>query len=267
MPTEAVRVVEVATSRFRLVGDPALVELSRAYVYPLPPADSSGDAPEVRLSASARGVGAEGPFGAIEAASADELLERLDYELTRHAMESLEGVTALHAGCVGIKDGRPLLLLGVHTSGKSTMAAALARLGLPLWCDDITLVRRAPFGVRPLPRVIRVRADSARLLGVSLGTELTHRVPPEPWREGWAGPVAAVEVKFQRGNAPVMSRLSAPESTTTLLKSVFGFRDAMAERLGVMAELEHSAPMYRFTHGLEPMEAARRLVAELEAVS
>lgn len=267
MSTEAERIVEVATSRFRLVGGEALVEQSRAYVYPLPPETSSGELREVRLRTTERGAAAEGPFGTIEARTADELLERVDYELTTHALASLDGVTALHAGCVGMKDGRPMLLLGVHASGKSTMAAALARLGLPLWCDDITLVRRAPFGVRPLSRVIRVRPDSARLLGVELGTNLTHRIPPALWRDGWAGPVAAVETRFLRGNAPVMSRLSAPESTTTLLKSVFGFRDAMAERLGVMAEFERAVPLFRFTHGLEPVEAARRLLSELEAVS
>ena len=46
-----------------------------------------------------------------------------------------------------------------------------------------------------------------------------------------------------------------------------GFREAMAERLGVMAELERSTPLFRFTHGLEPVEAARRLLFELEAAS
>lgn len=262
--SEAERVVEVASSRFRLVGDEALVEASRQFVYPLPAGE--GAAPtDVRLSASDSRVRAEGPFGVIEAGSAEELLERLDYELTTLALARLEGAAALHAGCVGLPGGGSLLILGVHLSGKSTMASALSKLGLPLYCDDITLARTAPFGVRPLPRVIRVRADSARLLGVEGESALVHRVAPAEWREGWAVPKAAVEVRFRPGTSPVLTRLSAPESTTLLLGSVFGFRDAMPERLAVMAALEGTVPQFRLTHGLAPVESAKWLLEQLEA--
>lgn len=42
----------------------------------------------------------------------------------------------LHAAAIGMPDGGLAVLLGDTMAGKSTLAVALAALGLPLWCDD-----------------------------------------------------------------------------------------------------------------------------------
>ena len=48
----------------------------------------------------------------------------------------LRGVTALHAGTI-VVDGRAIVLVGDAGAGKSTTAAAFARLGYPILAEDI----------------------------------------------------------------------------------------------------------------------------------
>lgn len=63
----------------------------------------------------------------------------------------------LHAAAVGMPDGGLTVLLGDTMAGKSTLAVALAALGLPLWCDDRLPLSRSgegfALGLRPKLRL------------------------------------------------------------------------------------------------------------------
>jgi hypothetical protein len=77
----------------------------------------------------------------------------------------LRGVVCLHASAIEV-DGRAIVLQGPAGAGKSTTAAAFARLGLPVLSDDIVAVgeRREGFMVRPGNPRLRLWPDSVRAL-------------------------------------------------------------------------------------------------------
>lgn len=67
----------------------------------------------------------------------------------------LQGIVCLHASAVAV-DGRAIALVGVSGAGKSTTAAAFARLGYPVLTDDVLALTDciSHFLVRPAyPRV------------------------------------------------------------------------------------------------------------------
>jgi hypothetical protein len=77
----------------------------------------------------------------------------------------LRGVVCLHASAIAV-DGRAIVLQGPAGAGKSTTAAAFARLGLPVLSDDIVAIeeRRGAFVVQPGHPRLRLWPDSVRAL-------------------------------------------------------------------------------------------------------
>jgi hypothetical protein len=77
----------------------------------------------------------------------------------------LRGVTCLHASVVAIGD-RAVAIAGRKESGKSTLAAALARNGIAVLADDIAVLaeREARFVVQPGYRRLRLKPSSIRAL-------------------------------------------------------------------------------------------------------
>ncbi|MCC6334269.1 MAG: hypothetical protein IT380_09815 [Myxococcales bacterium] len=256
------RVVQVGASAFRLEGDRALVELSRDFVYPLE-VQAPGPAQPVRLARVEGRFRAAASAFTVEARTEEELLEQLDYRLTCEALAQDEAHAALHAACVRVGAG-PVLLLGAHLSGKSTVAAALGRLGAQTWSDDITLLRGEPVGVRPLSRAIRVRRDAARLLGIGAGGP-THRVSPASPPAGWHLPVACVRVKYCAGAETEWIRPASTDAMVALMESTFGFAAAPPQKLPHLVALISHVPVFTFTYDAAPLEGARRLLELLEA--
>jgi hypothetical protein len=77
----------------------------------------------------------------------------------------LRGAVCLHASAVNIAD-RAIIFLGSEGAGKSTTAAAFARQGFPVLCDDIVALieREQQFHVLPAYRRINLWPDSVKLL-------------------------------------------------------------------------------------------------------
>jgi hypothetical protein len=78
----------------------------------------------------------------------------------------LRGVTCLHASAVVVGD-RAIALVGPASAGKSTTAAAFARLGHSIVSDDIVALSEPPGGLlRVLPAYpqLRLRPDSVAVL-------------------------------------------------------------------------------------------------------
>ncbi len=257
------RSVQIASARFHLTGDPSLLEAARRFIYPLPVEPLPSDEP-VRLLRTESGARAETSFGTFEAPSDEELLERLDYELTCQALARETGeVTALHAACLAHASGA-LLVCGPHLSGKSTLGVALSRLGFRLLSDDLTLVRSRPVGVRPLSRVVRVRPDVAPMVGGDPGVGGTHRLVPAEPGPAWFVPSACVVVKFFQGSAPRMTRPGTHEALVSLVRSTFGFSARASDCLDDLAALAASAPVHQLEYGGSPAEGARFVAEQLE---
>jgi hypothetical protein len=77
----------------------------------------------------------------------------------------LRGALALHASAVEV-GGRAIALVGPHGAGKSTVAAALARLGHAVVTDDVLRLRRvdSEWLAEPFAGVLRLWPESARLV-------------------------------------------------------------------------------------------------------
>jgi hypothetical protein len=75
------------------------------------------------------------------------------------------GATCLHASAVAI-GSRAIALVGAAGTGKSTTAAALARLGLSVLCDDVLALRRRgeKFFVEPAYPRLRLWSEAVTML-------------------------------------------------------------------------------------------------------
>jgi len=77
----------------------------------------------------------------------------------------LRGVTCLHASAVAIND-RAVAFVGDEGAGKSTTAAAFARLGYPVISDDVVAIveREGAFHVLPAYPYLSLWPDSVKML-------------------------------------------------------------------------------------------------------
>jgi len=104
-------------------------------------------------------------FGTSRSAlTLDDLLVYLQGPILGFVLR-LRGVTCLHASAASF-DGRAFGIIGAGGMGKSTSAAILARMGLPVLTDDVLALvdRGRAFDVQPgLPRVL-LWSESVRAL-------------------------------------------------------------------------------------------------------
>ncbi len=108
----------------------------------------------------------------------------------------------LHAGGANV-DGRAILLSGHGGSGKSTVTAAMAMLGLPVFGDDVVLVEPETGVVSPVRRLLKVMEGPRATLGIPRqGTPLDELWPeaiylrPSDLGSTWAEPAAVRLVAF-----------------------------------------------------------------------
>jgi hypothetical protein len=143
-------------------------------------------------------------------------------------------LTALHGGAFSI-DGGAWLLPGISMLGKSTLLAALADAGVPVVCEDVTVIRDER--VLAGPRIIDLRPDAARALGVpgvKARGETRHRMMLPPI----AAECALAGVVYLTGNddgAGGVRRLTPGEALGALaaLQSADGVIAAAGSQLGL----------------------------------
>lgn len=160
------------------------------------------------------------------------------------------GRVCLHAAAVA-REGRAALLLGPKGSGKSTIAAALARRGWTTISDDwVPLIEDGP-EVRAVPTFprLRLRPDAAAVVGG--GAELHRTAPTWPKLSldlPTAGldfashplPVAAVVTGRESEDAgpPDVEELGPGATLALLLESRYPSRDSPSRPGPVRAEVE-----------------------------
>lgn len=89
----------------------------------------------------------------------------------------LRGGLCLHASAVAI-DGLAVGLVGSSGAGKSTTAAAFARLGFPVLCDDVLALRETTSGTLAVPAYPRVRLWPESAAGLFGSADLLPRMTP-----------------------------------------------------------------------------------------
>lgn len=184
---------------------------------------------------------------------------------------------ALHAGCLA-RDGHAVLLAGTTGAGKSTLALALARLGLDYLSDDLVFLSRRRDG---FVQVI----GFADAVGVTAGTvdlirELAAAASSDP-EPGFHKHLIRVEDVFQtrlietsQPRVLVFPQVSdADESSLTplepgeawlrLVPDVLLTDEASSQaHVSTIARLTEGVSCYRLQTGRD-LQAAARLVSEL----
>lgn len=166
--------------------------------------------------------------GAERFETLSELLGELEPTILAGLLAGEPDATHLHAAGAVAADGA-LLALGRSGAGKSNLALAWARAGLPLLGDDAVLMD--PDGrVRAVPRLMKIEQTRLSELGVepesTVAYDPTH---PEVWidaaeRSPWAGmpaiPRVIAGVRFDGEEGVRSRRLEPTEGLTLLLGSV-----------------------------------------------
>lgn len=182
----------------------------------------------------------------------------------------LRGVTCLHASAIAI-DEKVLVLLGPAGAGKSTTAAALARLGCPVLSEDVAALcdQGGAYLVQPGYPLIRLWPDSVQVLyGASDALPLLTpnwdkryldltkngcRFQPEPL------PLAAIYFLGERCDeplAPFVGALPAREGLMMLVANTYTNylldQTMRAREFDVIGRLAPQVPLRRITPHADP---------------
>lgn len=207
--------------------------------------------------------------GEERAASYQDLLALVEIEVTR-ALLALSEHAHLHASGTVVSD-RAVLALGPAGAGKSSVAFAWHRMGLPLLGDDNVFID-ASGSARAFRRLMKLEDERAREGGVDPASTLAWDPEnPEIWyspgSEGWASrpaPVAVVARVRYRAGAPVEIRDQSPAETLNLLvHSLLTTGAPGAEALASLGRVAEHAQGLDVCFG-DSMVAARTLAAKVE---
>jgi hypothetical protein len=204
-----------------------------------------------------------------------ELVGAIEFGVTHFLLGAHPEATHLHAaGAVAAPagEGAPAILaLGPSGSGKSSLALAWSRSGLPLLGDDVVLVD-ARGRLAPFPRPVRVGAERLREVGASVGPaalvdEATREARYDATEgAGWAGPGARAAVVARirwAAGAPVrVEPLSAAEGLQLLVGSVLGTGVSPLASFPRFADALHGARLVevRFGNAVQAADALRELL-------
>jgi hypothetical protein len=184
------------------------------------------------------------------------------------------GETVLHASAVLI-DERAVLFLGEAGTGKSTLAATLAREGCTVFADDGVLVEErngAAYAVASYPG-LRLWPDAADTAGVDESallpvdrTSAKRRLVPgheSPGHRPGPVPIARIYSLALDEAATTLTRLSRRDAVVELVRHAFTAEPD--DRAAIQAQLDR---MVRWSAELDVWRAAyRRDLAEAPAVA
>jgi len=139
------------------------------------------------------------------------------------AIASLNGLVPIHASAVAF-EGRVFAFSAPAAGGKSTLAAALAGHGLPLFCDDtLVLDLSDPRQVICLPghKRLKLRPDAIALTGATAEEKVSKTVDkyyarPAAGEAGVALPLAEL-IFLEDGPEPAIAPISGAERMARLL--------------------------------------------------
>lgn len=112
----------------------------------------------------------------------------------------LRGVVSLHASAIAV-NGRAIALMGRAGAGKSTLAAAFARLGFPVLSEDVACLDDNPAGFRIEPGYPRIRLWPESVRGLFGAPDALPRLTPN-WDKCFLD-LISTGFQFQREPVPL----------------------------------------------------------------
>lgn len=191
----------------------------------------------------------------LAGADTESLLDALESDVERFVAERARGVVFVHAGVVGWK-GKAILLPGRSRSGKTTLVAALLRIG-GVYLSDEFAVLDAEGRVHPFPRRLGVRGPdggSGRVAARALGARVGRR----PLR---LGRILALE--YRPGSPERLGPLSPGQAAIALLQHTVVARARPRAALAALARAVGSVSAWSGERGEAEAFAAALLGGRL----
>ena len=184
------------------------------------------------------------------------------------AIASLNGLTPIHASAVAFK-GRVFAFTGPGGAGKSTLAAALGRHGLAMFCDDTLVLDLSDpsAGIVCLPghKRLKLRPDALELTGATAQEKVSETVEKfyaEPVSGTVGAPLPLAELLFlEDGQTPQIkpikgaerfARMQDDHQTASLFAAARRF-----DRPAQFAHLGQLATEIRMSRFIRPVDATR----------
>ena len=184
----------------------------------------------------------------------------------------VRGINSLHASAVAI-GGRACAFLGASGSGKSSSAAAFAKLGHPVLADDVTPVTEDGGRFLAHPGYPRVRLWPDSVEGLFGDAEALPRIV-EGWDKRFVDlaaapfgfqreplPLAAIYLLDPRPGPPSLEEVGAREAVMAIVAESFATymldRERRAREFEFIARLVDQVPVRRLARGDDFRDAAR----------
>jgi hypothetical protein len=217
----------------------------------------STSAPQVRVGLSSAGVVT---FNGVESAALEggysEPLMRLGSLVRHHMAVNSPSHIFVHAGVVSL-DGAAVVIPGRSRSGKTTLVAALMRLGALYYSDEYAVVD-SDGAIHPYPKALSIRVEGAEHFG---------RFEPVPTGLVATEPIAAsliVATKFKEGGPWSATPASGAQAAQTLLANTPAARSRPRDALVAVCAVARTARALSGQRG-DADEAAERIRAALAA--
>lgn len=250
----------MVSRRIRAFGLVVAIDTDDARLFPLlerqlPPFPSAaeGDAADARYRVSAHAPGQilviRGRRTIATAFDLERACDRLVADLQSWLGRLAAGWTFIHAGVVSI-DGRVLLLPAHSGAGKTTLVAALLRVGASYGSDEFAVLDRDGF-VHPYSRQLAQRSGERHVSATDFGaTTMT-----EPLRVA-----SIVFTRFQPNATSELTRVPPGEAVLRLLEHCPGARERPEETLRTLRLMASDVPAFAGMRG-EANAMAKVLVA------
>ena len=183
------------------------------------------------------------------------------------AIASMNGLLPIHASAIAYQN-RVFAFTGPAGAGKSTLAAALGRHGLPMFCDDtLVLDLSDPARIMCLPghKRLKLRPDAFALSGASREEKVSqtyekYYAAPAAGTVGTAMPIAEL-VFLEEGPDPIMARISGSERFVRMQDDhQTSYLFEAANRYGRIEQFTHRARLAQqieMTRFARPRDAGR----------
>ena len=198
-----------------------------------------------------------------------DAMVHFELSVTDLLADRVEGVAVVHGGAVEVEGGA-LVVSGPGGSGKSSLTAAMAAQGRPVYGDDVLLLDRRSAELIPFPRLLRIREPARTLLDVPPSppplAELwpgSSFLSPEALGSRWAGPSPVAAVVFPRRSpdedAPRLDPIPGGESMRRMVSELLMVEGASPADFDLLARTLDGAELHELRFGRTD-RAARALV-------